>query len=217
MDPEQREAGDESEQGSPTFDCEEQDAALPHLIMMFAIVFVSLLGIFQLAIIGSSVHEKRNTVARDLPNKLLEHLPPETLAAIEDPSSAQAKALTWIKHDTKASLPLKRILQRYSMATLYYALGGAHWRSRTYWLDYDVHECGWFHTVCEDDVLTRLDLHNNNLSGSAPFELGLLTSLEFLDVSKNPQLIGAVPPTICEDVQAEFLEIKADCSLIHCC
>jgi hypothetical protein len=42
-------------------------------------------------------------------------------------------------------------------------------------------------------VVEFLDIHSNSFTGSLPSELALLSDLEYLDVSSNPQLGGTLP------------------------
>jgi len=46
--------------------------------------------------------------------------------------------------------------------------------------------------------LTRLWLHENNLSGTVPTQLGQLESLRFLSLQGNPRLEGSIPLEICQ-------------------
>lgn len=195
---------------------EMHDGALPHLIMLISVVLVSMFGLFQLVTISCGIREKRNQEKHALP--FLDHLPQQTVKAIGDQSSPQARALLWIKLDPKATeYSLERSLQRYNMATLYYALDGPHWETKTFWMDYTIHECKWSQAVCDDGALRRLHLSDNSLRGNLPFELGSLASLEFLDLSENPRLVGGVPAQLCAEESAGQLEIRADCSLVQCC
>lgn len=203
---------------------DENDGALPHLIMLLAIVFVALLGVFQCVIIGASVQQRRNEGGFEL--AFLDLVTPETARALEDPASPQAKALFWISSDPEVmNYSLERSLQRFNLAVLYYALNGTKWQANVSWLDPRAHECTWFNQAspdgaepsCSGGVLQRLDLSYNNLEGTIPFELGQLKSLTFLDLSGNPQLQGEVPQQMCSEASASRLEVKVECTSIKCC
>jgi hypothetical protein len=45
-------------------------------------------------------------------------------------------------------------------------------------------------------VVTTLALPNNNLQGTIPSDIQLLTTLRRLDLSKNPGLVGTIPPEL---------------------
>ncbi|CAB9503963.1 Leucine Rich Repeat [Seminavis robusta] len=136
-------------------------------------------------------------------------LPSYTQEAIEaDPTSAQARAYQWIKQDVllETYSPYRQ-LQRFALATLYYATNGHTWEINEMWLSYADHECLWQTkgVFLLDDGMTKhcdpdgnfLDLYltKNGLSGSLPPELGLLTKLEVLDVATN-NIRGTIPSQI---------------------
>ncbi|CAB9499031.1 Leucine Rich Repeat [Seminavis robusta] len=107
-----------------------------------------------------------------------------------------------------------RIKQKLALATLYFATNGDHWYTNTNWLNHSTHECEWFlqpefarkstKSQFYDSYLTgdflepppdspcnsngmyqHLWLDLNNLVGSLPEELYLLTSLQTLSVGVN--------------------------------
>ncbi|CAB9518246.1 Leucine Rich Repeat [Seminavis robusta] len=78
---------------------------------------------------------------------VLSLLPNSTVLELSDEQSPQKRAFNWIIQD-----PLfdnytdHRILQRYGLATFYYATGGGtktNWYTDVHWLSYDHHECDW--------------------------------------------------------------------------
>lgn len=74
---------------------------------------------------------------------LMALLPESTQIKIDsDPESPQAKAFQWLVGDTRA-FPDWRLVQRYALATFFYALGGEDWYDPTNWLKYGTHECDW--------------------------------------------------------------------------
>ena len=77
-----------------------------------------------------------------------------------------------------------RILQRYALATIYFATGGPSWTNRSGWLSSD-HECNW-HTaihdvastpICDGDTIVHLNLSKNGLGGTIPDDVSLLRNL----------------------------------------
>jgi len=123
------------------------------------------------------------------------------------------------RQDFPETLPeYQQIVQRFALACLYYATSGAGWQFSRFWLDHATHECDWYpHVtavswpynegplVCEPNTgaYRKLLLNNNFLDGTLPEELGLLTDLEMIDVSRNPQLTGSMPQGICQMVQEQ--------------
>ncbi|CAB9502102.1 Leucine Rich Repeat [Seminavis robusta] len=62
-------------------------------------------------------------------------------------------------------------------------------------------------------TLQEIDLSGNaQVTGSVPSELGQLDRLQMLDIS-GTALTGAIPKALCFD----FLTIRANCSLLQCC
>jgi hypothetical protein len=92
------------------------------------------------------------------------------------------------------------LLQYWALATLYFALDGQNWRIDRNWLtgifpcnDDDIH--GWYGISCLEGTMTtsivdKIQLRSNNLMGSLPTEIGLLTSLRTFQVS---DISGTLP------------------------
>jgi hypothetical protein len=144
-------------------------------------------------------------------NTFVSQLPSFTRNALELPTSPQSRALHWLTADPSlASYSDARILQRYALATLYFATNGgndelisAQWLAAGGWLSYDLHECSWFSTVenssgnpCRQGVYTHLSLQRNNLQGTLPAEIALLApQLEVLDFELN-NIRGVLPSVV---------------------
>ena len=79
------------------------------------------------------------------------------------------------------------MIQRYALATLYFALGGKQWVENGKWL-IDDDECLWYNdseNPCEFGAIVELQLSFNGLRGSLPDEISLLENLRSLDLSGN--------------------------------
>jgi hypothetical protein len=112
-------------------------------------------------------------------NELLSPVSSDDGEALRNTSTPPNKALEWLADDTNLeSYSDETIIQRYALATLYYSTKGDSWDDNTLWLD-SVEECsGWFELSCTTSgTLTVLGLRWNNLEGTVPPEIGLLTSL----------------------------------------
>jgi hypothetical protein len=156
-------------------------------------------------------------------------LPNSTLEAIErDPNSPQARAFKWSQTDTEENpgeYSSERLLQRFSLATVFYATGGGTWTNSTNWLSSREHECNWFSSASREeyayevtsscasgsDTLTHLMLSNNNLtlepnSTGLPPELFLLTALTHLDLETNG-LIGSLATDIANLHNLQWLRL----------
>jgi hypothetical protein len=132
---------------------------------------------------------------------------------------------------------LLSIRQRYALQTLYMATSttgqwtnsSGGWIQQKSWSATEsitsnhtmLHndECQWFGVSCspiriEDsnstaNVVTSLRLNDNGLHGSIPPDLGLLTSLTYMDVSYNV-LCGPIPSTIGQWQFIEYLDLHVD-------
>jgi len=130
-------------------------------------------------------------------------LPEYSRSALRKANSPQSKALAWLKNNTLLeAYPLNRRLQRYSLATLYFATGGdRRWRLADGWLS-ELDECGnWYTTStagtfpCNEGILTELSLRDMNLVGNIPDEIGLLSALKIIQLSQN-QITGTIPRSL---------------------
>jgi hypothetical protein len=131
-------------------------------------------------------------------------LPDYTRIALTDPNTPQSQALEWLRNDTNLeSYPLERRLQRFSLATLHFATGGTiHWSNAEGWLSAS-DECSWYSAigdvfsdkVCAGNEYRILSLRANELQGTLPPEIELLSSLEVIDLDENI-LSGFLPITL---------------------
>lgn len=102
--------------------------------------------------------------------------------ALTTEGSPQNKAFHWLLNNTNLdSYSNERKIQRYALATLYYSTNGDFWNHDDNWLT-NGYECDWHSgatgSKCSSDhVMLTLHLGRNNLVGSIPDELILLTSL----------------------------------------
>jgi hypothetical protein len=127
-----------------------------------------------------------------------EQLPLYSQEALLDADSPQAEAFAWLGGDPFVSTYSEfKKLQRYALATLYYAAGGEMWINSAGWLDYSVDECGWFTSYPNDCILGRfkneITLVTNGLVGTLPKELALLTDLETVVLQSSLGLKGSIP------------------------
>jgi len=113
----------------------------------------------------------------------------------------QHRAWKWLLYDDPVVGSIDRedhIVQRFSLASFYFATGGdASWEKND-WLDGP--ECGddnqeaWFGINCNPDGDVRaLVLDAWGLSGTIPPEVGHLYKLENLILKNNPKLTGWIP------------------------
>ena len=137
-------------------------------------------------------------ITRIVEDSIFPKLPSSAFAEFENPSSPQSMALEWAKSDSQTTMyPEDRVVQRYALATLYYATNGSGWNSSTGWVT-DLNECLW-HTSgssCnETGHFTSLRLDWNNLKGTLPVDILLLSTLTNLALEYN-SIGSSIPPEI---------------------
>ena len=85
--------------------------------------------------------------------------------------------------------------ERTSLTALYNATDGANWKRSNFWNSQRELQ-HWQGVLADaDGRVTTLELHDNNLSGTLPAELGNLTALQSLNLSAN-SLTGALPAEV---------------------
>jgi len=125
---------------------------------------------------------------------------PDTFCAFDDATSPQFMALQWISVDTSrkggsTAYDMDASLQRFALATLYFALGGADdWLDNDSWLSTVVSVCDWKGITCDpsNTAVLSLSLPENNLTGELPEELKLLKYLQTLSLPGN-SIKGSLP------------------------
>jgi hypothetical protein len=77
--------------------------------------------------------------------EFLSGLPQTTQAEIKsNPSSPQAKALSWLSSpDHPEITDIGRLAERFALATLFYATEGESWLRNDGWLNETMSECDW--------------------------------------------------------------------------
>jgi len=125
--------------------------------------------------------------------------------ADSDIASPEEHALAWLIEDDPFLEPpfnfsftkWYRIVQRFSLATLYYHMKGANWTNTTGWLKNE-DECEWFGLTCnftsEIGSITEIVLGNNNLQGRIPEDLMRLRRLQRIQMEEN-SITGPFPAT----------------------
>jgi Leucine-rich repeat (LRR) protein len=121
-------------------------------------------------------------------------------ANLRDPNSPQFAAFEWLAGNANlASYSTDRIIQRHVLATFYYSTRGELWLTSTDWIS-DEDECTWYtraSSPCgEEGDFQSLELYYNNVQGSIPPDLALLSnSLQTIDVSGGPRrtITGTLP------------------------
>ena len=140
-------------------------------------------------------------------------------------SSPQFKAMEWILYKDPMKIVEKysaqnsyssthygsvrlHVIQRFVLASLFYATGGEKWTNNSFWLS-GTNECDWSGIRCdsyrsfshensqpssssEEIAVTHVNLSNNNLYGMIPQDISAMRNLKFFIVSEN-SLTGTIP------------------------
>jgi hypothetical protein len=120
-------------------------------------------------------------------------------AMIDEPESPQRKALCWLAVDDAFRIAVNdqntgAIIQRYSLAVLYFLLASPNLASGESLIQSDFlsneQECDWDAVMCsEPGVVSALLLSDKNLSGNLPAEIGNLEDLcEYLSEKRDCKL-----------------------------
>lgn len=93
------------------------------------------------------------------------------------------------------------------LVELYNATNGPNWEEKFGW-GTDCNPCRWYGIDCLDGTgrVTSLNLYGNNLGGTIPASLSLLTNLTYLGFSGNP-LVGNIPDVFGTLNNLEFISI----------
>lgn len=123
------------------------------------------------------------TVDEDALIAFLSSISTDNGAALQDPSTPQYAAMKWLQTPVNESIFDQQVVaQRYALATLYYSTNGDDWTASNGWLSSDP-ECSWESSnsilaTCDlNGFYLTLHLSGNNLAGSIPPELTLLSNL----------------------------------------
>ena len=144
------------------------------------------------------------------------------LLPFSDPSSPQSQALAWLQDDPITLTPgrLTRIvLERYVLAVFYYSTSGPSskydylsrddvctWNTGIPAIIYRDHFYG-ISCIGDGESVDGLALMDNNLRGTLPWELALLTNLQFMIFDQNG-LTGSIPERITELTNLDFLSLS---------
>ena len=143
-----------------------------------------------------------------------------SLMALDDTASPQYKAFLytsslydedelWLQYDddgtssssvqTMIEGSQDRIHTQYALASFYYALDGDNWNRNDNWLDPTGDFCNWYTThpifFCSssDSGINWFELPSNNLKGTIPDEIGLLTTMTQFGLDGNVGITGSLP------------------------
>jgi len=81
-----------------------------------------------------------------------------------------------------------------ALVALYNSTNGDNWKNNSGWLENNT-PCSWDRVMCNGGHVSKLELGNNELTGTIPPEIGKLSRLTTLSLYGN-KLTGTIPPEI---------------------
>lgn len=177
------------------------------VFLILVVLMALLLGLIVLAFTGASASSSEekpvNNAKVPLSDPRMELFPPYTQASFRNPQSPQSKAFTWLINDPSfEQYSGERRMQRFALAVLYFSTNGEGWIDADRVLQYDSDECQWFYSraarvtppacATAGGIIEALVLDSNNLEGTIPAELFLMTNLKVLSMADN-QLASTIP------------------------
>ena len=145
--------------------------------------------------------------------------------AIRDPTTPQGRATTWlIGLDERTLCPSDdKLVQRWALAVMYFSTEGDDWfecsatdvmfcgtsgdfLNKEPFLS-PVNECQWAGIECNVDAcVTEVVFEENNLAGTIPSEIALLTDLAIWGMERG-QMIGTIPTEVGRLTDLVFLDL----------
>lgn len=119
-----------------------------------------------------------------------------TKESLDDDSTPQGMALNWILDDDSMQLNAtdSNLLQRYSITTMFYAVGGIEWETDMNWINTSLHECKWNGRKeyrdqgilnCTDNNVTDIFFSQIGIGGELPSEISVLQNLTKFEAPAN--------------------------------
>eukprot|EP00547_Thalassionema_nitzschioides_P016852 CAMPEP_0194241774 /NCGR_PEP_ID=MMETSP0158-20130606/7527_1 /TAXON_ID=33649 /ORGANISM="Thalassionema nitzschioides, Strain L26-B" /LENGTH=551 /DNA_ID=CAMNT_0038976727 /DNA_START=62 /DNA_END=1713 /DNA_ORIENTATION=- len=130
---------------------------------------------------------------------------PQAEGKLLDQSTPQYEALRWVTEKAQFDPSFYtdyRLLQQYSLVTFFLSTGSiSSWENHGGWLEAS-DECEWHGVECGakgsgfENMVTRIQLTSNGISGSLPNDLAILSSSLSSLVLEDNSLSGAIPDDI---------------------
>jgi Leucine-rich repeat (LRR) protein len=146
-----------------------------------------------------------------------------TSLSLLDEESPQVQAYRWLESMTTAGSRLdnsfrkysnEKLLQRYALAVFYYSTEGAVWSNRQGWLSTD-DECSWYSRsrdpVCDEvGRFVQLELSFNEVAGTLPSEIGVLTALTVFSITggSSRRMSGFLPTEMSRLTALESFNVR---------
>ena len=130
----------------------------------------------------------------------------------------EEQALDWLINEDPLNLTVeqnagrRRLSQRFALLTLWFSTNGPEWTNKNFWLE-DQDECNWQGIDCDSEksvwsIGAEESLQNNEVIGSIPADLALLTNCLSIDLGLNPGVGGTIPTSLTTMANLKFLYLN---------
>lgn len=129
-------------------------------------------------------------------------------AALLDMGTPEGKAYSTLVEERKAKTAVALrstddfVIQRYALLVLHFGTDGGAWTNTAGWVTQSEACEDWHGVLCENSLVTGIDLDGNNLDGKIPEDFCLMNRLKFLRLSGNK-----VKPPSCFSRLSELQEL----------
>lgn len=138
---------------------------------------------------------------------------PSSTMALADESSTQSRALDWLYTSDPSGLSDIRLVQRWALASFYYATDGDRWVINQGWMQQE--ECDWYGVTCHNGIIGRIELVQNRLVGNIVPEISTLKNLYLLSLGNDydgpeedkNEFITPLPPFLGDMTNLAFLNL----------
>jgi Leucine-rich repeat (LRR) protein len=197
------------------------------VVCVVGVVFVAIAIAVALTVTKTQPSSSAPTMAPTLspaPTEIIELLAFVSFdggASLNNASSPQSAAARWLADNKNlGNYSDERKIQRYALATLYYSTNGDNWDDKQNWTT-DGDEChGWWskpdseggetkRLSCNSNgSITILNIEDNNLHGTLPEEIALLSSSMFELSLKDNEIGGKLPSTLGKMTRLKTLDLE---------
>mmetsp|Transcript_28148 Transcript_28148/g.41552 ORF Transcript_28148/g.41552 Transcript_28148/m.41552 type:complete len:537 (-) Transcript_28148:104-1714(-) len=221
----------EAQREKMSFYLKGRELKIPQLVWAFIAVVVIVGAVTLTLILKGSNNQEDNTQSRyDEMRDIVSSI--SSLESLDNSSSPQARALQWLCCEDRHELPtgevrrIERIIQRYTLAVIFYSMGGSEWEKDFGFLS-ENHECKWVQkkdnnleasfygwsldgvSECNDGKVTQVMIYRNGQNGTIPSEIQYLTHLTHLDFALG-SLYGTIPVEIGNLTNLQYLSLASN-------
>lgn len=144
---------------------------------------------------------------------LLKSVSPDSARQLHNENSNQYRALYWlyydmVKYDTYTD---EERVQLWALGLFYYDTLGSQWYFNTNWMSDNgtITVCSWYGLTCDENgMVIEISLANNRLRRDLPYELQLLSRLQYIGLSDN--LFGTFPLALFEMPNLEVIDFDGN-------